>query len=59
MEKIQSLKIKDNSKKVYVGIFKRMLKNGFKEKTKQSKTIKYIKKFVEGFERNWIYLTLY
>ena len=52
MEKIQSLKIKDNSKKVYVGIFKRMLKNGFKEKTKQSKTIKYIKKFVEGFEKN-------
>ncbi len=52
MEKIQNLKIKDNSKKVYVGIFKRMLKNGFKEKTKQSKTIKYIKKFVEGFEKN-------
>ena len=52
MEKIQSLNIKDNSKKVYLGIFKRMIKNGFKEKNKQSKTIKYIKKFVEGFDKN-------
>ena len=51
MEKIENLKIKDTSKKVYVGIFKRMTKNGFKEKLKQSKTMKYIKGFVEKFEK--------
>ena len=51
MEKIENLNIKDNSKKVYLGIFKRMTKNGFKENTKQSKTMKYIKAFVEKFDK--------
>jgi len=51
MEKIQSLDIKDNSKKVYSGIMKRMIKHGFKEKTKQSKTMKYITKFLDKFEK--------
>lgn len=51
MEKIQTLQIKDNSKKVYLGIMKRMTKNGFKENTKQAKTMKYIKAFVEKFDK--------
>lgn len=51
MEKLQNLQIKDNSKKVYMGIFKRMTKHGFKEHTKQSKTMKYIKGFVETFDK--------
>lgn len=51
MEKINNLQIKDNSKKVYLGIMKRMTKHGFKEHTKQAKTMKYIKGFVETFDK--------
>jgi hypothetical protein len=51
MEKLQNLQIKDNSKKVYLGIMKRMTKHGFKENTKQAKTMKYIKGFLSKFDK--------
>lgn len=51
MEKLQNLQVKPGTKKIYLGVMKRILKAGFKEHTKQSKTMKYIKGFVETFDK--------
>jgi hypothetical protein len=52
MEKIQKLNVKDNTKKVYSTIMKRLIKNGYKPHQKQFQKIKKLKTFIEdNFEK--------
>jgi len=53
MEKIENMiNIKDNTKKVYLGIMKRLIKEGYKPEQKQFQKINKIKNFIESkFEK--------
>ena len=51
MDKIQSLDLKENTKKVYVAVMNRLLKEGFQPEKSKYKKISGIKKFLEKFEK--------
>jgi hypothetical protein len=52
MDKLEKLDVKENTKKVYMTIMKRLLKTGYKPQQKQFQKIKKIKQFIESnFEK--------
>ena len=51
MEKVEALQVKPATKKVYLGVMKRILKAGFKPEQKQMKKIIGIKKFLNKFDK--------